>query len=459
MARRIPHASRFVRRFVLTAAVALSTALGAGCAGHESRVDTALDALDRAAFPEAIGALNAELEVKSERELPRALAGDNALLTLDRGSILMAMGDFKLSARDLGAADKAIEVIDLSGQAAGELGKYLFSDSVGPYKAPAYEKLMINTMNLVNYLALGDLSGARVEARRLAVIQKFIQERGEESALLGLGSYLAGFAFEKSGQSSEALAYYDDALKYAQYPSLREPLRVLTGGASRTPGIDALVGDAGPLPAVAETGEGEVVVVIGFGRVPRKEPRRIPIGLALTLVSSSVAVDRSAANELAAKGLVTWINYPVLRPGRGGYDAPSLTIDGRPRAMEEALDVEALVRQAWEKSEGVVIGAAITRMIARVVAGEAVQRTTEALAKDTGPLGLLLGLATSAGLSAADRPDTRSWTTLPARIAVARLRLPAGQHVLRLGARGMEREARVNLTPGGWAVVAMTAPR
>jgi hypothetical protein len=314
-------------------------------------------------------------------------------------------------------------------------------------------------MNLVNYLALGDLSGAKVEARRLAVIQKFIQERGEESALLGLGSYLAGFAFEKSGLSSEALAYYDDALKYAQYPSLRDPLRVLTGGASRTPGIDALIGGAGPLASVAETGEGEVLVVIGFGRVPRKEPRRIPIGLALTLVSSSVAVDRGAANELAAKGLVTWINYPVLGRGRGGYDAPSLAIDGRARSMEEALDVEALVRQAWEKSEGTVIGAAITRMIARVVAGEAVQRTTEAVAKDAGPLGLLLGLATSAGLSAADRPDTRSWTTLPARIAMARLRLPAGQHVLQLGARGMSREARVNLAPGGWALVAMTAPR
>ena len=74
-----------------------------------------------------------------------------------------------------------------------DIGKYLFSDDVGPYKAPAYEKLMINTMNMVNYLARGDLQGARIEARRLAVMQKFLeQSENKGRSLIGLGSYLAG---------------------------------------------------------------------------------------------------------------------------------------------------------------------------------------------------------------------------------------------------------------------------
>jgi hypothetical protein len=443
------------RLFVAAAAAALV----AGCAGHEDRVQTALDALDRAAPAEAVSALNAELGVAGSDGLPKQVASDEALLVLDRGSILQSMNDFRRSARDLGAADKAIEVLDLSSSAAGDVGKYLFSDAVGPYKAPSYEKLMINTMNLVNYLALGDLTGAKVEARRLAIMQKLVKEQGDDDAMLGVGSYLAGFAFEKAGARDEALAYYDDALRYAQYGSLRDPLRVLTQGASKSPGIDALVAGAGPLAPPEATGEAEVLVVFGFGRVPRKEPRRIPIGLALTLVSSDVAFDRAQANALAAKGLVTWINYPVLTPGRGGYAVPTLVVDGRAFPMEEGLDVEQQVREAWHKHEGAVIGAAITRMIARVVAGEAVQHTTEALAKDSGPLGLLLGLATSAGLSAADTPDTRSWTTLPARIAIARFRVPAGKHVLELGARGLAKRATVDLAPGGWACVAMTALR
>jgi hypothetical protein len=127
--------------------------------------------------------------------------------------------------------------------------------------------------------------------------------------------------------------------------------------------------------------------------------------------------------------------------------------------MEEALDIEAEVREAWKEAEGTVILSAITRMIARVVAGEVAQGATEAMTKDGSPLGLLVGLATAATLSAADTPDTRAWSTLPARIAIARLRVRAGTHDVVLGARGQQRRVRLNLRPGGWAFVPMMALR
>jgi hypothetical protein len=435
-------------------ALALGSALALtqlGCAGHEDRTRTALEALDRGHPAIAIAELNDEMDVSSARELPAELQGDNALLVLDRATVQMSVGDHKSSARDLGAADKAIEVLDLSPNAAGDVGQYLFSDDVGSYRAPAYEKLLLNTINLMNYLALGDLTGAKVEARRLAVMQRYVKEHEEENDLLGIGSYLAGFAFEKAGDRDEALVFYDEALKYAQYQSLRDPLRVLTRGASRSPGIDALVGGAGPMPPVGETGEGEIVVVVGFGRVPQKVPVRIPIGLALTLVAGHLSPrDHARANELAAKGLVTWINYPTLGRGKGGYSAPSVDVDGRPVPMEEALDVEAEVRAAWKKREGTVILAAITRMLTRMVAGEVAQAATE---KDGSPIGILVGLATTATLAVLDTPDTRCWSTLPSRIAVARIRVPAGRHRIRLHARGVTKVQTVDVRPGGWAFV------
>ncbi len=459
-ARTSPRRGLLARLRAAAPAAALLLCLGqAACAGHESRVETALWALDRGAPAEAVAALNEEMGVQSADDLP-ALQGDNALLLLDRANILLAMDRYKQSARDLGAADKSIDVLDMSRNAADDLGKYLFSDDAGPYKAPAYEKLLINTINLMNYLALGDLTGARVEARRLAVMQKYLRDHEEETALLGLGSYLAGFAFEKSQKAAEALLYYDDALRHAQYPSLRDPLRVLTQGQAKTPGIAALIGDAGPLPPVSETGEAELLVAVGFGRVPQKVPERIPIGLALTLLAHDISpADHARANALAAKGLVTWINYPALARGKGGYSIPTFALDGRGQAMEEALDVEAEVREAWKKNEGTVILAAVTRTIARVVAGEVAQGATEALSESGSPLGLLVGLATTATLSAADTPDTRAWTTLPARIALARLRVPAGTHAVTLGARGRVKQAKVTLAPGGWAFVPMMVLR
>jgi len=445
---------------IFIAATACSGLLG--CAGHESRVASALNALDRGAPNEAIAALDQELGVATQNDAP-ALDGDNALLLLDRGTVLQSIDEWKASARDLGAADKAIDILDLSRGASADIGKYLFSDSAGPYKGPAYEKLMINTVNLVNYLALADTTGAKVEARRLAVMQKYVRDHEEEEGLLGLGSYLAGFAFEKGGDHDEALNYYDEALRHAQYGSLRDPLRALTHGKKHSNGIDALIGDAGPLAPIEETGEAELLIVIGFGRVPQKIPKRIPIGLALTLVAHDISPDdRAQANALAARGAVTWVNFPTLGPSKGSYSVPTFDLDGKAQRLEQALNVEAEVRAAWEKKEPTIILSAITRMVTRMAAGAITEGATRAAGgKDAGvaAVGLLLGLASTITLTALDTPDTRGWSTLPARLAVARLRVPAGEHEITLGARGEQKRVKVTLEKGGWALVPLMTLR
>lgn len=444
-----------MRRF-LAVAIALCGAL-AGCAGHESRVKAALDALNRHDPQGAIAELNEEMEVPSADELP-AMEGDNALLLLDRATILQSIDHYEKSQRDYGAADKAIEVLDMSQSAAEDLGKYLFSDDVGGYRAPAFEKLLINTFNMMNYLARGDLSGARVEARRLAIMQKHLADVADTTSLIGLGSYLAGFTFEKSGKRDEALLYYDEALKHQPYPSLLTPLRVLTGGQSKSPAIDALVAGQSA-PSVTETGEAELLVVVGYGRVPQKVPERIPIGLALTLVSGMISPnDAATANGLAARGLVTWVNFPRLGKARGRYSIPELWVGPTPQPIDLALDIEAEVRREWEEREPTIILSAITRMIARAAAGELVNAASSA-ASDSGIVGLLAGLATSATLTAVDTPDTRSWSTLPSNVAIARLRLPPGEHTVRIHARGVTKDYRVSLRKGGWSFLVMTALR
>jgi uncharacterized protein len=467
-----------LRRAVLASALALGALTGTGCAGHESRIKASLDALDRRAPEQAIAALNVELGVTKTDDLP-PVQKDDALLVLDRASVLLATGQHKLSSRDFGVADKAIEVLDLSTSAADDIGKYIFSDDTGAYRAPSYEKLLLNTLNLLNYLAMRDLGGARVEARRLASMQAYVRGQGDDSPLLGLGSYLAGLAFEKSGRREEALLHYEEALQYAQYASLRDPLRALTEGQkTKRPSVDALVGDTGPLPSLEETGEAEIVVVIGFGRVPQKIPVRIPIGTALQIVGPALSPQQiTETSSLIAQGLVAWVNYPTLGPGRGGYEVPTFDLDAKRYGLEQALDVEAHVREAWRKREGTLVLSAITRMLARGVAGAAVGAGTTAAIQaassedkkdprsDRGgssasdanngaaAVGLLLGLATSLTLTALDTPDTRSWSTLPARVAIGRVRVKPGTHKVRLWARGHLRSFDVDVPAGGWAVV------
>jgi hypothetical protein len=437
-----------------------------GCASHSDKTQPIRTALDAGNSKQALTLLNEALDVKSADGLPEKIKGDTSLYLLDRAMVLQTLEQYPLSSRDLEVSDKNIEILDFSRNAVHDIGKYIYSDSVGPYKAPAYEKLMINTMNMVNYLVRGDLGGARVEARRLAVMQGFIeQSEGKGRGLLGLGSYLAGFTFEKSGKADEALRYYDEALAYANYPSLQEPIRRLaTQSAYRSPRLRQLLGESeGSAPsadaAPAPSDDAELLVIIGYGRVPAKIAKRVPIGLALTYASFFMSpANVTQANRLAAQGLVTWVNYPELGQPRLGRIEPRLFVDQTPQALDGILAVDAEARRAWDDVKGPVMAAAISRTIARVLAGAAAGAAAKGASNDEG-IGVLVALATQATLTAADTPDTRSWETLPARIAVARVRVPAGTHVVSMSASGASTQKNVTLAANGFAVTALTVLR
>jgi hypothetical protein len=72
---------------------------------------------------------------------------------------------------------------------------------------------------------------------------------------------------------------------------------------------------------------------------------------------------------------------------------------------------------------------------------------------------LALGLA---ALLALDRPDTRSWTFLPAHLYICRTRVPPGRHELHVTFQGRTQEScvvPVEVPAGGFTVTAIIEPR
>jgi hypothetical protein len=128
-------------------------------------------------------------------------------------------------------------------------------------------------------------------------------------------------------------------------------------------------------------------------------------------------------------------------------------LDGQYVQLEQAVDVSAQVRSEWKKIETKIIVSAITRMVSRALVGAGIQKA------DKGVVGLLLSLGTQATLTALDTPDTRSWETLPARIAIARVRVKGGSHPIRIDARGVIRSQNLEVAKGGWALASLMALR
>jgi uncharacterized protein len=116
--------------------------------------------------------------------------------------------------------------------------------------------------------------------------------------------------------------------------------------------------------------------------------------------------------------------------------------------------VDQLAVDAWRETKGKMIASAITRLITRVVAGEVTKKATGG-----GTFGFLASLGAQITMTATDTPDTRSWSTLPARLTVARIRVPAGKHVIDLAVSGEHKQQTVELKPGGWAAVNLTVLR
>ncbi|HEB88905.1 MAG TPA: hypothetical protein ENI85_04980 [Deltaproteobacteria bacterium] len=454
-----PPARRSLAFFV---AGSVLLALASGCATYSERMLEVHAHVDRGDYESAIEDLNDLLGVDSADELPDSWKGDRPLAALERGVLLEAVEDFEASSRDLGAADEELEFLDLKTDAIGQIGRYIYSDSATTYRASPTERLALNGLNMANYLALGDLSGAAVESRRYTNMRDYLASIDLERTGT-FGAYLSGFVFEHLGEGNRALRYYEEALEGGHLDSLVEPVgRLARLNPYRGPRIEALLGRAesegvrlatsGSAPAVPE-----ILAIFALGRVPHKVPERIPLGAAIGiaghwLTGSAALLERSVFKVVVYPELVE--SPSLAREGR-------IEIDGNPIEVELVSHLGADIRREYELIRPRIIGAALSRMIARAAVAEGARAAGREAGGAGELVGLLAALATEGSLVALDRPDTRSWTFLPERIAVARTRVRPGRHRVGIRIPGVaeSRSVPVDVPESGFVVLLITVPR
>ncbi len=415
------------RRVVIAALLGVT-----GCAGYASYsplIDEALVHEDYSAALEVVEKIS-----RSNSEL---------LYCYEKAMVLRAQGEYAASNETLERAEVLLEDL-YTRSVTREVASLAVSETFAQYRGDAFEAIRVNYYKILNYLALDDVDGALVECRRLNHKLQMLHDGGEtyfvDDPFL---QYLTALVYEMGGESESAGVSYRTAAARYQEPaggwSGEAPpwLYCDAGANARRRGDAAAAAEYDSLATCDENGAatGRLTVVIEAGRVLRK----LESNLVLPIFEKDDWSDRDAfAHELAGRRGVVYdhpkkvkywlrVSLPVLEPRPPGvvYAVVKATrTDGeRGGAVEtrtaQVEDLDAQAAQAFREKESTVLLRAIIRGLGKYLASEAANDKDDAL----GALVNLIGAAT-------ETADTRSWTTLPEVILVARLNLPAGKYRL-----------------------------
>ncbi|MFG0317015.1 MAG: hypothetical protein ACF8XB_07080 [Planctomycetota bacterium JB042] len=376
---------------------------------------------------------------------PDAAEGNGVLLLLEKGMARLGGGD----------ADGAI---DLFRRARDELdsryrndvldfvGAAVLDDAWLDYPGADSDHLLVRVLLCLSDLLLGGGDAVpyafQIGAKQEEILgSEFGVEQGyaprQQYRRLAIGAYLEGVLSERTLDLGGAERAYRRALEYA--------------GESRL--IAAAVERASTgVPVSAGRGVVHVFRLVGRGPVlvegvaaPTTLATRLA-GLAVTLVT-----DRGAALAQAP------VKVPVVSVTDAAVPSAPIAVDGKPVAgTETILDVNRVATEQLEANLPWTIARALIRRTLKATVASYLESHLDR--RNKGEVAFVTAAALNFLSTAAERADTRSWSSLPAELQAARLELLPGERTLAVAGAP---PVTVRITPGheSFVLVLQTDPR
>lgn len=363
-------------------------------------------------------------EALVELEKNPASGRDRLLYLLDKAMLQRMSGLFAESnttfeeAKELIAALRATSLVE-------QAGAVTINDSAVSYEGEDFEQVLIHVYEALNYIELGQLDEARVEALQVDERLKQLSEGEDNLKDDAFTRYLTGLIYEAEYELDEAMIAYRKAYEAYQGESEAVPLLLKKDllRLSYQLGLmdefvkykkafdmdDGFIEDA--------IGRGEVIVLFHAGLAPIKR-------------STSVFVNTD-------DGVPVRISLPVYQSRRLAFSSARLTVGEVTVALEVMNDIDAIARASLESHKAVMVA----RLIARTMAKAAIARQAQKQG------GEFAGLLFDVAAFATETADTRSWLTLPKRIYLSRLPMDDGKYQASLSLFGQQGELirKVNL--------------
>jgi hypothetical protein len=324
-----------------------------------------------------------------------------------------------------------------------ETAALLVKDDIARYRGDPFEAVFVNYYKILNYLHLDDIEGALVECRRVNRKLQMINDAAGDDEVPYQNDpfiqYLTAMVYAAAGDANDAAVSYRVAVE--TYDSLGADAGL---GVPWTLYCDAArnarrLGDFAEADAYSERaghdcpesgdGAGVVNLFLEGGYVAHKVEESIALPIYEDddrsddeRLAERMAGRRHHARRKVKVTQVIKIAMPTLADdpmpfatavvqARG--DSSGVDCGEFPSVRVEDLNVYA--RRAFAAKEGKILLRTIVRTLAKTAAQTKLGDKNEAA-------GVLLNVFNVATETA----DTRSWTTLPQRILMSRLRLPEG---------------------------------
>ncbi|HEX5135747.1 MAG TPA: hypothetical protein VFY93_02165 [Planctomycetota bacterium] len=374
--------------------------------------------------------------------------GNTYLLLLDKAMTQLALGRPEVAVELMREARDQLDEHE-SKTAKEFFASALSDDMARSYSGADYEVILVRVMLcLADLIVHSSQTEGDAYAYALQVGEKQQQiidsplgddlgyKPREEYRRVGIGAYLQGVILEATGARDGAARAYDRCVAYEPgFATAKEAAQRAKDGHYAAPGEGVLhvFYLAGPGPFYAT------------GRSP-------PTDLALRIAQIAAALITDSYVPL----MQTDVPVPVLAVQVQGVPPLEVTAFGRKAATETLLDVNQVAGQQLDKMMPLILARAVIRRAVKATittaGSEAVKSRNKNSTGDAAEFGFALA---NLLWTASERADTRSWSSLPANIQVARLPLPAGVHAVRFGG---EAAADVRIAAGRDTYVVVIRP-
>ncbi|MGE0633406.1 MAG: COG3014 family protein [Pseudobdellovibrionaceae bacterium] len=330
------------------------------------------------------------------KPLAEKQSDDQLIYLLDYAMALHLAGEYQESNRALLMADKLSEMQDYH-SISNIAGSLIVSEEMLQYHGEDFERMMINAYLAINFLMMGDLDSARVEARRMnEKLSKFREDGDKEFADSPFATYLSALIWEAGRNYDDAYIDYEATYKLApNYAPLREDLIRSAGNAKRYESKEQWQSRFREVKEKASWKSkvyGELIVIYEQGWGPRKEP--MPDSPRFPKLYSTYNQTQQLQVEVKREGTFK---------------------------TDTIYNVEQVAIRSLDSKYGKLAAKKIGALATKAVVADQIRQKY-------GALGDVAWIA----MNVSDRADLRHWSTLPQTLQIVRIPLPEGKYTINL---------------------------